>query len=185
MPSDNPTTDDEADAPTTELNCPECGADSSATIPVWEDPAEHSSDEPPDYLGCTKCGTMQELPLPDPDNTEGTDPSEYLRNQEWEPEEELDVKGRKITPFKQVLASARGCECPNGNNYPEWDGDNWVCEFCGRPYHNLPDYVTYIEYIRCLYCGEPTDNSSNMCYDCAKDLKSADNPCAAINRYDP
>jgi len=40
--------------------CPTCGATAETyLIPVWEDPHAYET-TPPDYIGCTECGTMQE-----------------------------------------------------------------------------------------------------------------------------
>lgn len=43
----------------TEYVCPNCGASPEYTVPVWESCEDAEEEQPPDYLGCTKCRTME------------------------------------------------------------------------------------------------------------------------------
>lgn len=40
--------------------CPNCGQ-TAFTVPVWEDPENYESGDPPSHIGCEACGQMEEL----------------------------------------------------------------------------------------------------------------------------
>jgi hypothetical protein len=47
-----------------EQACPTCEVKDwvgdGSLIPVWEPPSHYNDGRPPDYIGCTDCGTMEE-----------------------------------------------------------------------------------------------------------------------------
>lgn len=51
-----------SDEPTQCSTCEasEFGSDGDL-VPVWEDPEDYNRGHGPDYIGCTECGTMEEL----------------------------------------------------------------------------------------------------------------------------
>jgi len=38
--------------------CPHCGASTERRVEVWQEPQEYERGDPPDFIGCTACHTM-------------------------------------------------------------------------------------------------------------------------------
>lgn len=102
----------------------------------------------------------------------------------WIPDEPIETKEKALSPFRVRRAVVRGCSgCCSltvRNVVPEWDGKKWVCPECG--YHFI-DPPTYVDIVRCFYCGDPKDIGGELCRPCAGEHRRANSRSAAVNRY--
>lgn len=74
-------------------DCPNCGADESQVVPVWEEMENYENEEQPKYLGCTSCHKLMR--------------TRYLRDQDDEvpPQAKLNQHERDYLSARNMVGN--------------------------------------------------------------------------------
>lgn len=102
------------------MTCPNCGADDSQVIPVWEDMKRHENGEQPKFLGCKSCHRLMRPDL--------------LRNEDDDTLPQLELSEHEISRL------------PIGNQHSsDLSIIDWQCVKGAASYYGVQDWTSKVD----------------------------------------